>query len=76
MIFYPVAARSRGDGTVWLRDPASGKNLPILTGHAGTVNRVASSPHGRLLATGTGRATNRPCRITRPLARAENCYSA
>ena len=46
-----AAARlRRQDGTVRLWDPATGAEQATLTGHDGTVNAVAFSPDGRLLA--------------------------
>src|SRR5262249_56446321 len=39
------------DGTVWLWDIATGKELRRLRAGAGRVNAVAFSPDGRLLAT-------------------------
>ena len=38
------------DGTVQLRDPATGSGQATLTGHDGPVNAVAFSPDGQQLA--------------------------
>ncbi len=47
------------DRTVRLWDPASGKTVSTLTGHANAVNSVVFSPDGKLLATASADATAR-----------------
>ncbi|MFI7444992.1 WD40 repeat domain-containing serine/threonine protein kinase [Nonomuraea indica] len=57
---YVVVTSVNGDGTLRLWDPATGRPVcQPLTGHTGTVFRMAFSPDGRLLATGSVDATAR-----------------
>ena len=56
-----LLATADGNGTVRLRDPATGRAvgspLQADTGPGGSVNAVAFSPDGRLLATADGNGT-------------------
>lgn len=57
---YVVVTSVNGDGTLRLWDPATGRPVcQPLTGHTGTVFRMAFSPDGRLLATGSTDTTAR-----------------
>jgi type 1 glutamine amidotransferase len=43
-------ASAGGDGTIEIRDVASGKQLSLLQGHAGAVTTIAFNPNGQKLA--------------------------
>src|SRR4026208_1705584 len=49
-----ILASGTWDGTVKLREAATGKERMTLRGHTSLVNSVVFSPNGRMVATGSG----------------------